>query len=73
MATRNDRIEVTVRDDGVGFDTTVPPRSAYGLAGMRFRVEAAGGTLAVSSAPGQGTQLTLSLPQAPPDQATNAG
>ena len=73
MAERDDRVEVTVRDDGKGFDATVPPRSAYGLVGMRFRAEAAGGTLAVRSAPGQGTQLTLTLPATPPAPGTGDG
>jgi signal transduction histidine kinase len=58
-----DRVIVTVRDDGVGFDTTVGLRSAYGLLGMRYRVEAAHGTLAVESAPGRGTLLRASLPR----------
>ena len=56
-------VQASVRDDGVGFDTTVPPRSAYGLVGMRFRVEAEGGTLSVVSAPGQGTRVHVTLPQ----------
>jgi signal transduction histidine kinase len=30
---------------------------------MRFRVEAEGGTLNVVSTPGQGTQLTVTLPE----------
>jgi signal transduction histidine kinase len=57
-------VTVSVRDDGVGFDTAVEPTSAYGLLGMRFRVEAEGGTLRVLSAPGRGTQLQMSLPLA---------
>jgi signal transduction histidine kinase len=63
MALRGGRVEVTVRDDGAGFDAQLPLRSAYGLVGMRFRVEAAGGRLVVDSAPGHGTQLTLTLPE----------
>lgn len=59
----NGRVEIVVRDDGVGFDTTVQPRSAYGLVGMRFRVEAEGGTLNITSAPGQGTQILVTLPE----------
>ncbi|MFZ2649301.1 MAG: CHASE3 domain-containing protein [Burkholderiaceae bacterium] len=59
------QVEVSVRDDGVGFDTTVPASSAYGLLGMRFRVEAEGGTLMLQSAPGQGTLIQVTLPQAP--------
>ncbi|MBP6251906.1 MAG: CHASE3 domain-containing protein [Rubrivivax sp.] len=57
------RVEVSVRDDGIGFDTAAPPRSAYGLVGMRFRVEAEGGTLTVLSAPGQGTHVRATLPE----------
>jgi signal transduction histidine kinase len=72
MATHGGRVEVTVRDDGSGFDASVPPRSAYGLVGMRFRVEAAGGTLAVHSAPGQGTRLMLSLPESVREVAARA-
>jgi signal transduction histidine kinase len=58
----NGRVEASVRDDGVGFDSTKPPTSAYGLLGMRYRVEAEQGRLAVLSAPGQGTTVSLSLP-----------
>ncbi len=72
MAASDGRVEVTVRDDGVGFDPAVPPRSAYGLVGRRFRVEAASGTLAVRSAPGQGTLLTLRLPESASDTAAAA-
>lgn len=53
---------VTVRDDGVGFDAAARPRAAHGLAGMRFRVQSAAGTLTVRSAPGAGTSIVASLP-----------
>ena len=65
MAAEHGQVEVSVRDDGVGFDATLPPRSAYGLVGMRYRVEAEGGTLAVVSAPQQGTLIRLSLREQP--------
>lgn len=58
------RVQVLVRDDGRGFDTTVNPGSAYGLVGMRFRVEAEGGVLTVVSAPGEGTRIQANLPEA---------
>jgi signal transduction histidine kinase len=54
-------VEVSVRDDGAGFDTRIKPTSAYGLVGMRFRVEAEGGELNVLSTPGQGTQIQMRL------------
>jgi signal transduction histidine kinase len=53
---------VTVRDDGVGFDTGAAAGSAFGLVGMRYRVEAAQGQLSVQSAPGHGTLIRMSLP-----------
>jgi signal transduction histidine kinase len=61
---RGDRVEVSVRDDGVGFDPRSQPPSAHGLMGMRYRAEAERGVLTVVSAPGQGTMIRVSLPQA---------
>lgn len=69
LAMRRGRAEVSVRDDGVGFDTTLQPASAFGLIGMRFRVEAEGGLLTLVSAPGQGTLIRASLPPSTPGAA----
>jgi len=66
LAMRRGQAEVSVRDDGVGFDAALQPPSAFGLIGMRFRVEAEGGVLALVSAPGEGTLIRASLPQATP-------
>ena len=63
LCTRTGQVEVSVRDDGVGFDTSTKPSSAYGLVGMRFRVGAEGGSLHLQSRPGQGTQILARLPQ----------
>lgn len=54
---------VEVSDDGVGFETgqAAVPRG-FGLAGMRTRVEDAGGELSVDSVPGHGTRVRVSLP-----------
>ena len=62
LAEHDGMVEVAVRDDGIGFDTSVQRGSAYGLMGMRYRVEADGGTLALQSAPGQGTRVQVRLP-----------
>ena len=62
LAEEAGRAKVSVRDDGVGFDTTLRPTSAYGLVGMRFRVEATGGALTLDSAKGQGTLICVTLP-----------
>ncbi|MGZ8260489.1 MAG: CHASE3 domain-containing protein [Caldimonas sp.] len=53
---------VSVRDNGVGFDTDVPRLQRHGLLGMRYRVEAAGGMMRLSSKPGQGTLIEATLP-----------
>jgi signal transduction histidine kinase len=49
-------IDVTVRDDGAGFDTEAP-RDGYGIAGMAERAELADGTLVITSRPGAGTTV----------------
>ncbi|OYU45213.1 MAG: hypothetical protein CFE44_08730 [Burkholderiales bacterium PBB4] len=58
-------VEVGVRDDGAGFDSHTKPASVYGLVGMRYRVEAEGGSLLVVSAPGAGTLIQARIPQSP--------
>jgi signal transduction histidine kinase len=53
-----------VLDDGVGFeppDETARPES-YGLTAMRQRLRQVGGSLAIESAPGEGTALSISVP-----------
>jgi signal transduction histidine kinase len=59
-------VHLAVRDDGVGFDGARRRSSTFGLVGMRFRIEAEGGTLTLTSAPGQGTRLQVTLPSATP-------
>jgi signal transduction histidine kinase len=56
-------IEVIVRDDGVGFDPHAD-HDGFGLAGMRERVEMAGGRLEISSAPGDGAVIRTVVPVA---------
>lgn len=57
---------VEVTDNGRGFDAQHARPSTHGLAGMRHRVEAAGGKLTVNSAPGEGTRLQAMLPTRAP-------
>jgi len=60
-----DRVDLTVRDDGTGFDPAVAARllddGHFGLAGMRERVELGGGHLDLESQPGQGTMIHVAL------------
>ena len=62
LGERQGQVEVSVRDDGAGFDPQAQTSSAYGLVGMRFRVEAEGGSLTVDSKRGQGTLIQVRLP-----------
>jgi two-component system, NarL family, sensor histidine kinase UhpB len=51
-----------IRDNGVGFDPQEARGSGIGLIGMRERVSAAGGQLQLTSSPGRGTQVRVSVP-----------
>jgi signal transduction histidine kinase len=53
-------VSLDVSDDGVGLSPGVP--GGFGLAGMRQRVEEAGGQLCVEPAPGSGTTVRVVLP-----------
>lgn len=57
-------VEVEISDNGIGFDAAQVRPSTHGLAGMRHRVEAAGGRLSVQSAPGKGTRILAMMPSA---------
>jgi signal transduction histidine kinase len=47
-----------VTDDGAGFDPTRAHLAGVGLANMRDRLDAVGGTVSVRSKPGAGTRIT---------------
>jgi signal transduction histidine kinase len=62
---RDGHVVGVVSDDGVGFNPEARPRSdfpRFGLSTMRERAESIGGTLRVSSVPGQGTTVAFELP-----------
>jgi two-component system, NarL family, sensor histidine kinase DevS len=54
-------VEVTVADDGRGFDSAVTERS-FGLIGMEERVALSGGKLEIESTPGRGSEVRAELP-----------
>lgn len=63
------QVALDITDDGHGFDphrVSAPEADGggFGLAAMRARVEALGGTITIESAPGHGTALAAHLPLA---------
>ncbi|MER5389015.1 sensor histidine kinase [Saccharopolyspora sp. NPDC002686] len=62
-------VTLDIYDDGTGFDPTTARTatdgSGYGLTGLRERVTALGGSMAVESAPGDGTAVAIRLPLTP--------
>ncbi|KJZ34592.1 sensor histidine kinase [Pseudomonas fluorescens] len=60
-------LSLLISDDGQGFAPAADPgrEGQRGMAGMRERIDQLGGTLAVTSEPGKGTQIEALLPWAP--------
>jgi signal transduction histidine kinase len=56
---RNGTLHLSISDDGVG---GADPARGSGIIGLTDRVEALGGTIAVTSPTGAGTSMTLELP-----------
>ncbi|MED4968206.1 sensor histidine kinase [Parageobacillus toebii] len=58
----NNQLFVMVKDNGKGFDTTVKKENAFGLIGMKERVELLEGTLTIRSKIGFGTTIFIRIP-----------
>jgi signal transduction histidine kinase len=56
-----DRVDLVVRDDGVGFDPAIVNPERYGLTGMRERAALVDAALEVHSRPGGGTEVWCSV------------
>ena len=64
----DDVVLLDVRDDGTGFTPGEPARgdgTGFGLQAMRQRVQRVAGTLAIESAPGEGTAVNVQVPAIP--------
>ena len=57
-------LRLRIVDDGKGFETTSVPDGHLGLAGMRARAEKIGALLEVTSKPGSGTTIEVTVPEA---------
>lgn len=62
LESKGDKVTLTIRDDGVGFDVGASSgREHFGLLGMRERVELVNGDLSITSQPGHGTTVRLTI------------
>ena len=63
----DNRIRVSVEDDGVGFESAraeslITKKEAFGLFSIRERLESLGGNLEIKSSPGCGCRITITSP-----------
>ena len=65
IANGDDRVILSVTDDGLGFAPEEVPRGHLGLIGMRQRVDLVGGELRVESQAGGGTLIEARVPIGP--------
>jgi signal transduction histidine kinase len=67
LTASNGSVVLEIEDDGVGFDLSEQANFLQaghaGLAGMRERIELAGGTWKLSSDPGRGTRIRAEVPR----------
>ena len=56
------KLQLSLSDDGVGFDTKAISNTGIGLSNMKKRTEIIGGTFSLKSVAKEGTQLTISIP-----------
>jgi signal transduction histidine kinase len=65
LSTEEGLLQVQINDRGRGFDEKrLPEAGHYGIRGMRERAGEIGATLSLSSRPGSGTSVAITLPPA---------
>lgn len=57
-----EHIRLKITDNGVGFNEEETKTSSYGMSLMRERVAEIGGVMTLSTAPGQGTMIEVTVP-----------
>jgi signal transduction histidine kinase len=62
IAQVDDRVEIEVRDWGIGFDPDCVDHERFGLKGIRQRALALRGSSRIESVPGKGTRVLVDLP-----------
>ncbi len=75
LTRQGERLVLTIRDDGSGFESPGSNSTGMGIRIMRYRARVIGATLDLTSRPGQGTQVTCvfySAPQKAREEAADA-
>jgi NarL family two-component system sensor histidine kinase YdfH len=62
LSVKENRLEIEIKDNGIGFDPQNIPSGHYGLLGLRERTRLIGGVLTLDTAPQKGTILTIEIP-----------
>jgi signal transduction histidine kinase len=62
ITANNSVLSISIKDDGIGFETPERSRGGLGLLGMAERVKQLGGGLDVVSSPGKGTSIHARMP-----------
>jgi two-component system sensor histidine kinase UhpB len=70
VSQRQDQLNVSIRDDGKGFDLEKARSNAisgtsFGLLNMEERAVLVGGAMDITSAPGEGVEIVFQLPVTP--------
>lgn len=62
LVQRDQRVQISVQDWGVGFDPKYVDEKCFGLAGIRERARLLGGTVRIDTQPGKGSRIAVELP-----------
>lgn len=62
LTEENESLILVIQDNGHGFDPGKPRKKTLGLLGMRERAEVMGGSYEISSRPGEGTTVNVTVP-----------
>ena len=73
----NDNIQISISDDGIGFDTqkvkSIQRGGGFGLFSIRERINYIGGTFEIHSQPGSGSRFILTTPLKSLDKVVAGG
>ena len=62
MIAENNEVDVTIEDNGIGFDVNAITENSVGMKNIRSRIEYLNGKLDINSQPGSGTVIAFFIP-----------